>query len=236
MHVYLIKNDDDFPEPELANTEPNGLLATGGDLSSERLINAYSRGIFPWYSSGEPILWWSPDPRSVLFPDKLKISRSLNKVLKKNIFKITLDQDFTGVMKACAAPRKDEGGTWITHEMINAYEQLFDLGIAHSVECYADDELVGGLYGVAIGKVFFGESMFSHRSDASKVAFAWLVKQLRAWDYQLIDCQIQSDHMDSLGAQCIPRSHFRMLLNQYCNGVNPNPGRWNMELKKYHDQ
>jgi len=230
MHVYLIKDGIDFPEPELANSEPNGLLATGGDLGPERLVNAYTKGIFPWYSEGEPILWWSPDPRSVLLPEQLKISRSLKKVLRKAKFKVQLDSDFSGVLRACAAPRKDEAGTWISPEMIDAYQRLFDLGIAHSVECYENGELVGGLYGVAIDKVFFGESMFSSRSDASKVAFSWLVRQLQAWNYQLIDCQIQSDHLDSLGANCIPREHFGLLLKKYCNNSNLIQDRWQFDL------
>lgn len=229
MHVYLIKDGVDFPPPELANSEPNGLLATGGDLSPERLLSAYSKGIFPWYSEGEPILWWSPDPRSVLLPEQLRISRSLKKVLRRNNFSITLDNDFNAVVQACAAPRKDDAGTWISPEMMRAYQQLFKLGIAHSVECYNNDILVGGLYGVAIDRVFFGESMFSRQSDASKVAFAWLVRQLQAWDYELIDCQIQSDHLDSLGAHCIPRKHFSLLLKEYCvnrHGKN----HWQLDL------
>ncbi|VAW75709.1 Leucyl/phenylalanyl-tRNA--protein transferase [hydrothermal vent metagenome] len=230
MHVYLIKDGVDFPPPELASSEPNGLLATGGDLSPERLVSAYSKGIFPWYSEGEPILWWSPDPRSVLLPAQLKLSRSLRKVLRKNKFRVTMDTDFNAVMRACAAPRRDEPGTWISPDMMSAYEQLFEMGIAHSVECYENTTLVGGLYGVAIDKVFFGESMFSRRSDASKVAFAWLVRQLQAWKYQLIDCQIQSDHLDSLGAHCIPREQFSSLLKCHCVTGSETHKHWKFDL------
>ena len=229
MHLYLIKDQDDFPDPCLANSEPNGLLATGGDLGAERLISAYSKGIFPWYSEGEPILWWSPDPRSVLRPSNLKVSRSLKKVLRQNKFDVVFDRDFSAVMHACAAPRKDGAGTWISPEMIQAYERLFRLGFAHSVECYQDSILVGGLYGVAIDKVFFGESMFSRKTDASKVAFAWLVKQLQEWNYQLIDCQIQSGHLDSLGAQCVPREQFVALLKEHSADLGKQ-GHWQLEL------
>ncbi|MDH5594857.1 MAG: leucyl/phenylalanyl-tRNA--protein transferase, partial [Gammaproteobacteria bacterium] len=171
-------NNPLFPDVEQALTEPEGLLAVGGDLSPERLLEAYRRGIFPWYSEDQPVLWWSPNPRSVLFPDKLKISRSLKKTLNKNLYTVTLDTAFRDVMVACAQPRKDGNGTWITPDMIDAYCTLFEQGHAHSVETWLNDELVGGLYGIAIGKVFFGESMFSKKTDASKVAFTKLVQQL----------------------------------------------------------
>lgn len=209
-------NNPLFLDVEQALTEPEGLLAVGGDLSPERLLEAYRRGIFPWYSEDQPVLWWSPNPRSVLFPDKLKISRSLKKTLNKNIYTVTLDTAFRDVMVACAQPRKDGNGTWITPDMIDAYCTLFEQGHAHSVETWLNDELVGGLYGIAIGKVFFGESMFSKKTDASKVAFTKLVQQLKAWGFELIDCQIQSVHLDSLGAENIPRRHFTDLLGQYC--------------------
>ncbi|QWF71668.1 leucyl/phenylalanyl-tRNA--protein transferase [Methylomonas paludis] len=205
-----------FPNPALALAEPNGLLAYGGCLSAPRLVNAYRQGIFPWYNPGEPILWWSPNPRLVLFPDKLKVSRSLQKTLRKQLFDIYFDRDFPQVIRACAAPRREQAGTWIIPEMIQAFENLHKLGLAHSVEAWQDGQLVGGLYGVAIGQVFFGESMFHRETDASKVVFVNLVKQLSAWGYQLIDCQVSSAHLLSLGAEEIPRAHFQNLLQRLC--------------------
>ncbi|MDH5437103.1 MAG: leucyl/phenylalanyl-tRNA--protein transferase [Gammaproteobacteria bacterium] len=213
-------NNPLFPDVDQALTEPDGLLAVGGDLSPERLLEAYRRGIFPWYSEGQPVLWWSPNPRSVLFPEKLNISRSLKKSLNKNVFTVTLDTAFRDVITACSHPRKDDAGTWITPDMIDAYCLLHEQGHAHSVECWYEDKLVGGLYGIAIGKVFFGESMFSKKTDASKVAFVTLVQQLTTWGFQLIDCQIQSAHLDSLGAENIPRRRFIDLLNQHCRSTN----------------
>ncbi|PPD35602.1 MAG: leucyl/phenylalanyl-tRNA--protein transferase [Methylomonas sp.] len=206
-----------FPELIKALDEPNGLLALGGCLSVQRLLNAYRHGVFPWFNPGEPILWWSPDPRLVLFPEQLLISRSLHKTLRKNQFEIRFDSAFEQVIDACAAPRTYSSGTWITDKMRNAYVELHRLGIAHSVETWHDHELVGGLYGIAIGKVFFGESMFHRKTDASKVAFAHLVNHLLAWDYQLIDCQVSSEHLLSLGATEIPRSQFANLLDQFCD-------------------
>ena len=206
----------DFPDVSLALREPDGLLAVGGDLSVERLLAAYQRGIFPWYSGDQPILWWSPDPRSVLFPDKLHISRSLRKTLRKQQFKITLDTAFTDVIHACSQPRAGDPGTWITDEMQQAYIRLHQAGHAHSTECWLNDKLVGGLYGVAIGKVFFGESMFSKTTEASKVAFVFLVQQLQRWQFGLIDCQIQSAHLDQFGAELIPRVEFTSHLNEFC--------------------
>ncbi len=213
--VWLDNNPDniDFPHPDLALTEPNGLLAVGGDLSPQRIINAYLNGIFPWYSADEPILWWSPDPRAVLFPDKLHVSRSLKKTIRKNIYTTTLDQAFEQVINHCSqTPRKDQDGTWITDEMAQAYLYLHKLGFAHSAECWLDGELVGGLYGLALGRVFFGESMFSHCSNASKVAFVHLLDELKKADYALIDCQVTTDHLLSLGAEEIPRNQFLNLL------------------------
>jgi leucyl/phenylalanyl-tRNA--protein transferase len=201
-----------FPDPALAETEPNGLLAVGGDLSPQRLRNAYRLGIFPWYSAGQPILWWSPDPRLVLFPDGLRISRSLRRTLRRDTFSISLDRDFGAVIRACAAPRPDADGTWILPEIARAYERLHALGLAHSAEAWQDDELVGGLYGVAIGRTFFGESMFSRASDASKVALVHLVRSLAAWGYALIDCQVYTPHLASLGAVEIPRAEFQRRL------------------------
>lgn len=207
----------DFPPADKALREPDGLLAVGGCLSKERLLNAYRHGIFPWYNPGEPILWWSPDPRLVLFPDRLIVSRSLRKTLRKNIFSITFDQAFNEVITACAAPRKEAGGTWITEEIKQAYIGLHKLGAAHSVEAWFNGELVGGLYGVAMGQVFFGESMFHTKTDASKVVFATLVEQLKSWNYQLIDCQVHTRHLESFGAQEIDRAYFTKLLDQYCD-------------------
>ena len=219
-----------FPDVNLALREPNGLLAVGGDLSSERILAAYRRGIFPWYSDNQPVLWWSPDPRTVLFPAQLKLSRSLRKTLRRARFSVGLDQSFRAVIEACAEPRPDSPGTWITQEMADAYCTLHAQGHAHSVECRLDGELVGGLYGVAIGRVFFGESMFSRVTDASKVAFAWLVRQLNAWDFGLVDCQIYTPHLASLGAAEIPRSTFIRHLDALCESGLP-PGRWNFDTQ-----
>ncbi len=204
--------DLSFPAVELALDEPNGLLAVGGDLSPERLIKAYRLGIFPWFNHHQPILWWSPNPRAVLLPDQLHISRSLFKTIRRGNYKITLDKAFAAVMQACAAPRQQQADTWITPEMHTAYLQLHEMGIAHSVEAWLDDELVGGLYGLSIGQAFFGESMFSRANNASKVAFAYLTKQLQAWQFQLIDCQVSSEHIESLGAKDIERTQFIKLL------------------------
>ena len=213
--------DPGFPDVGLALTEPDGLLAIGGDLSVSRLLEAYRQGIFPWYGQGQPILWWSPDPRLVLFPEALRVSRSLRKTLRKGHFAVTLDTDFPAVISACAGPRAGEDGTWITRAMQLAYTRLHESGHAHSVECRLDGELVGGLYGVAIGRVFFGESMFARTSDASKVAFVWLVRQLQRWDFRLIDCQVHTGHLASLGARDIPRRQFSRLLAKGCRRLPP---------------
>ncbi|WP_126455219.1 leucyl/phenylalanyl-tRNA--protein transferase [Sulfuriflexus mobilis] len=218
--LYWLSPDDDevaFPPVDLALREPDGLLAFGGSLSVQRLLHAYQQGIFPWYSEGQPIMWWSPDPRMVLFPADLKVSRSLRKTLKKKYYTLTLDTAFAEVVEACAAPRKDDAGTWITDDMKNAYKELYRQGHAHSVEVWLGEELVGGLYGVAIGTVFFGESMFARRSDTSKLAFVYLVQQLKRWGYSLIDCQVYSAHLASLGAINIPRAAFVSLLNAHCH-------------------
>jgi len=201
-----------FPPPETAS--PEGLLAIGGDLHSERLLEAYRCGIFPWYSAGQPVLWWSPDPRTVLFPNRLKISRSLRKTLRQEGFRVTLDTAFPAVIEACAAPRRNRpgGGTWITEEMRAAYCRLHEEGYAHSVESWQGGQLVGGLYGVSLGSAFFGESMFSWATDASKVALVHLVRQIEAWGFSLIDCQLASAHLFSLGAEEIPRVEFLALL------------------------
>lgn len=201
-----------FPPVEQALNEPCGLLAAGGDLSLQRLIHAYKRGIFPWYEEDQPILWWCPNPRSVIFPEQLLISRSLRKVLRKKHFNVTFDRDFEGVIRACAAPRQGSDGTWITEEMIQAYCQLHEAGFAHSVEAWHEGKLAGGLYGLALGKVFFGESMFCHQSNASKVAFVHLINQLKEQNFTLIDCQVSNPHLESLGAVEIPLSEFKTLL------------------------
>ena len=212
-----------FPPVNLSLSEPNGLLAAGGDLSPKRLINAYRQGVFPWYNDDQPILWWSPNPRAVLFPDQFKISRSLRKKIRQKRFQITMDRCFEDVLIHCALPRKGEDGTWITDEMHQAYLHLHKIGVAHSVEAWQDHVLVGGLYGLGIGQVFFGESMFSRASNASKVAFSYLVKQLGRWDYKLIDCQVSSEHLGSLGAVDIPREQFIEYLEKYVDRPGHEP-------------
>jgi leucyl/phenylalanyl-tRNA--protein transferase len=187
---------------------PNGLLAAGGDLSASRLLEAYRHGIFPWFSKGEPILWWSPDPRMVLFPNEFKLSGSLRKTLLKQEFEVRTDTAFEQVMCACAAPRKGQNGTWIHEEMIAAYCELHRQGYAHSVETWMENKLVGGLYGMALGRMFYGESMFSFRTDASKIALAHLAAQLERWNFGMIDCQMNTPHLASLGAREIPRTEF----------------------------
>ncbi len=224
MTLQYHKTIEEFPDPNLASSE--GLLAAGGDLSCRRLLDAYRKGIFPWYSDNQPILWWSPDPRSILYPQNLHISKSLHKTLRKEIFTTTFDQAFTTVIESCAhgETRKEQSGTWITGEMRAAYCRLHELGYAHSVESWQDGVLVGGLYGIALGAAFFGESMFSLRTDASKVALTVLVEQLRKWQFHFIDCQVQSAHLDSMGAINIPRSRF---LRELQNALAiPDPNLW----------
>ncbi|MDH5388197.1 MAG: leucyl/phenylalanyl-tRNA--protein transferase [Gammaproteobacteria bacterium] len=203
---YLTENfSGPFPDAKLALEEPDGLLAVGGNLKAETLLQAYSQGLFPWYSDDQPILWWSPNPRCVLHPNKLKISRSLKKTINKKIYEIRVNTAFRQVMQACAAPRKDEAGTWIDNDMLQAYCQLHELGHAHSIECWNNDELVGGLYGIKIGDMFFGESMFSKQTDASKVALEYLCNTIKP---KLIDVQVHSEHMASLGTEMIGRDKF----------------------------
>lgn len=187
---------------------PNGLLAAGADLSPERLLDAYRHGIFPWFGEGDPLLWWSPDPRMVLFVSELHTSRSLRRVLRSGPFDVRIDTAFRDVMLGCAERRAGHEGTWITPEMLDAYTRLFERGYAHSVEAWVDGDLVGGLYGVAIGRMFFGESMFTRWTDASKVALVCLVRQLERWGFTLIDCQMSTEHLASLGAREIPRAEF----------------------------
>ncbi|MGZ5096707.1 MAG: leucyl/phenylalanyl-tRNA--protein transferase [Usitatibacter sp.] len=212
--IPWLRGDDPFPPVSKALKSPNGLLCAGGDLSPARIVAAYSRGIFPWFSAGDPILWWSPDPRMVLFPGELKVSRSLRKTIARGVYETRVDTAFRAVMEGCAAPREGQGGTWIMPKMIDAYSRLHEAGLAHSVESWRDGELVGGLYGVALGRVFFGESMFSHAPDASKVALVKLVERLRAADFRLIDCQQATAHLASLGAREIPRKAFAQLIQE----------------------
>ena len=211
MPVYKLTKELVFPPPGMADED--GLLAVGGDLSVDRLVLAYSMGIFPWYSDNYPILWWSPDPRLILLPKELKISRSLGQTIKKGIYRITVDTAFEEVINNCASiRRKDENSTWITDDMIQAYIRLHRAGFAHSVEAWEGNELAGGLYGVILGKAFFGESMFARKSDASKTAFAIFAKQLAADGFHLIDCQISTAHMRRFGAREVSRAKFLRLL------------------------
>jgi leucyl/phenylalanyl-tRNA--protein transferase len=226
--IPWLAETDPFPSPDSALREPNGLLAAGADLSQERLIAAYRQGIFPWFGPGEPVLWWSPDPRMVLFPAEFRASRSLKKRLRQTGHAVRADTAFTAVMAACAAPRSGQDGTWIVPAMQRAYAGLHAAGIAHSIETWRDGELVGGLYGVALGGVFYGESMFSRASDASKIALAHLVAQLRRWDFGLIDCQMETAHLASLGARPIGRAEFRQRLADLLN-LPGKPGRWTLD-------
>lgn len=224
MLTWLDRDTLDFPPLEQALREPNGLLAAGGDLRPERLVAAYRHGCFPWYQDGQPLLWWSPDPRTVLFPEELHISRSLAKFMRRQSLRVTFDQAFAEVVSACAGPRRNTDGTWITQPMQRAYRQLHELGIAHSVEVWQADQLVGGLYGLAMGRLFFGESMFSETPNASKVGFVTLVQQLQAWGFVLIDCQMPTRHLESLGARSISRVDFATFLQQYLD--QPSSARW----------
>jgi leucyl/phenylalanyl-tRNA--protein transferase len=210
---------DWFPPLEQALRDPPGLLAAGGDLSPTRLLTAYERGVFPWYSAQQPILWWSPDPRMVLYPGEFNISRSLRKTMRQGIYATRVDQAFGATIRECAAPRRSGPETWLNVDMIAAYERLFDLGYAHSIETYLGDRLVGGLYGVRLGSIFFGESMFSRETDASKVAMARLVEECRARDIQVIDCQVASSHLASLGAREVSRHEFVAILRRHARRI-----------------
>jgi leucyl/phenylalanyl-tRNA--protein transferase len=212
--ITLLQENTPFPPVELALRSPNGLLAAGADLMPARLLDAYRHGIFPWFSAGDPILWWSPDPRMVLFPDELKVSKSLHKTLRRGKHEVRTDSAFEQVMRACARPRDGQDGTWIQEEIIEAYVRLHQMGLAHSIETWSDDELVGGLYGVSLGRMFYGESMFSRKTDASKIALAHLVTQLKRWNFGMIDCQMNTPHLASLGAREIPRRQFLILLQK----------------------
>jgi leucyl/phenylalanyl-tRNA---protein transferase len=229
MPVFLLSDNITFPPPHFARKD--GLLAIGGDLSRERLLLAYRKGIFPWYSNGEPILWWSPDPRLVLYPDELRVSRSLKKIIRKDCFQITMDQAFFRVIKSCAETRlnKDQQ-TWIVPEMINAYCQLHESGFAHSVEVWYQGKLAGGLYGLAMGKCFSGESMFTIVKDASKVAFVYLVFFVKSLGYHMIDCQVKTSHLMSFGAREIPRKSFLQQLEKTLD-ISQVGGKWNLSAE-----
>lgn len=218
MPVFWLSNEHNvFPDPELANED--GILAVGGDLSPERLLMAYQKGIFPWFNPGDPILWWAPDPRFVLFPEELKVSRSMRPYFNQKKFTVTIDRAFDQVIRACQNQRRKGqlGGTWITEDMIEGYSSLHQKGYAHSVEVWKDDTMVGGLYGISLGNIFFGESMFAKVSNASKFGFISLVRRLHELGFELIDCQQQTRHLESLGARCISRSDFLRYLKKNAN-------------------
>ncbi|MBK3756834.1 leucyl/phenylalanyl-tRNA--protein transferase [Stutzerimonas sp. R40042] len=224
MLTWLKRDDFSFPPLETALREPNGLLAAGGDLQPERLLAAYRHGCFPWYQEGQPLLWWSPDPRTVLFPDELHVSRSLRKRMRHGDYQVTFDKAFTEVIQGCAGPRSYADGTWITTPMQDAYIRLHEMGVAHSVEVWQQGQLVGGLYGLAMGELFFGESMFSRATDASKVGFVTLVERLREWGFALIDCQMPTRHLESFGARSIPRAAFAEALAAHLD--RPSAADW----------
>lgn len=232
--AWLGADTDAFPPLECALDDPPGLLAAGGDLRPERLLTAYRQGVFPWYEEPQPILWWSPDPRTVLFPDELHLAASLRRTLRRRIYEVTADRCFERVIAACAAPRPGAHGTWIGPDMRKAYCALHHLGHAHSFEAWHGQELLGGLYGIAIGNIFFGESMFSRADDASKVAFVHLAGQLRAWGFTLIDCQQDTPHLRRLGARCIPRARFRDILDANTSAPE-RVGAWHLEWE-YRDE
>ena len=223
--IPWLEGEPAFPPLAHALAEPNGLLAAGGELEPRWLLAAYRQGIFPWFSEGEPILWWSPDPRLVLVPGEIRVHRSLRRTLRRRVFDVRLDTAFAGVVAGCAAPRDPGGGTWILPAMQRAYARMHELGYAHSVECWREGQLVGGLYGIALGRVFFGESMFSHETDASKVALAHLAHLLERWGYRLIDCQMTTSHLLSMGAREIPRVLFAAALERW-TPAGPPPGHW----------
>ncbi len=225
MIPWLGTNPSLFPPVETALREPDGLLAVGGDLSSARLLAAYRQGIFPWYEAGQPILWWSPDPRAVLVPGDLHLSRRARRRLRQLDLGISFDRCFSEVIRHCAGPRRSGSGTWITAEMARAYTDLHELGHGHSVEIWHGDKLVGGVYGLAIGAVFFAESMFSHVADASKLALAALALALESRNFALIDCQVGSPHLETLGCSYMPRSRFVQVL-EVATELAPEPGNW----------
>ena len=219
-----------FPPVETALAEPNGLLIQGGDLSLPLLLDAYRHGIFPWFNPGEPILWWSPDPRMVLVPGDIRVTRSLARRMRNGGFELRVDTAFVEVMRGCGEPRAGEYGTWISPAMVAAYSRLFDAGYAHSIETWHDGVLVGGLYGVAIGRMFYGESMFSREADASKIALVRLARQLQQWGFGLIDCQMETAHLASMGARTLPRAAFVAQLDELVN-LPHRPGPWTFNLE-----
>jgi leucyl/phenylalanyl-tRNA--protein transferase len=228
--IPWLHDDAPFPPLSRALAEPNGLLAAGGNLSAARLIDAYRQGIFPWYSDDQPLLWWSPDPRMVLYPAELKISRSLGKRLRRHDYAVRVDSAFETVMRACAEPRGGQAGTWITDDMVAAYTELHRRGLAHSVETWFEGELAGGLYGVGLGRMFYGESMFTRATDASKIALAHLARQLERWQFGLIDCQMQTAHLASMGAREITRSAFVRQLEVLINCEPPRNWQFDNDL------
>lgn len=223
--IPWLQPDDPFPPVASALDDPNGLLAAGADLSPERLVAAYRLGIFPWFGDDDPLLWWSPDPRMVLRLDQFRMSRSLKRVVRSGRFTVTFDAAFPAVVAGCAGPRRADDGTWITAEMAGAYARLASMGLAHSVEVWREGQLAGGLYGVALGRMFYGESMFSRVSDASKVALAHLVLQLRRWGFELVDCQMETGHLASLGARGMPRAAFLEAVQRLV-ALPPVPAPW----------
>lgn len=228
MPIYMLTDELRFPPPEGASAE--GIVAVGGDFRPERLLLGYAQGIFPWPSEGLPLLWFSPDPRFVLTPARAHVPRSLRKRLRKQPYEVRFDTAFSEVIRACAETRRPgQRGTWIIDELVEGYETLHELGFAHSIEAYQDGVLVGGLYGVGLGRVFFGESMFARAPDASKCAFATLLAQLAAWEFQLIDCQVHTEHLERFGAEDWPRAEFLALLRKAV-GSDTRRGRWQLEL------
>jgi leucyl/phenylalanyl-tRNA---protein transferase len=229
--ITLLGIDTPFPPVDQALKNPDGLLALGGELSVHRLLDAYRQGVFPWFNSGDPILWWSPSSRMVIVPGEIKVSRSLHKVLRNKNYEIRTDSAFEQVMRACAAPRCGQhAGTWIHDNMIAAYVQLHRVGMAHSVETWINGRLAGGLYGVSIGRMFYGESMFSHVTDASKIALVHLARQLQRWNYGMIDCQLSTAHLSSLGAREIPRVKFMNDLKELVRYPD-SPPRWRFDYE-----
>jgi leucyl/phenylalanyl-tRNA--protein transferase len=223
--IHWLRPAEPFPPVETALAEPNGLLAAGDELSAERLLEAYQQGIFPWFNADQPVLWWSPDPRMVLLPAELRVARSLAKVLRNRVYEVRADSAFRTVMQACAEPRNHQNGTWISPAMIEAYHALHRRGIAHSIETWIDGELAGGLYGVAIGRMFYGESMFTRVTDASKIALVHLVRQLERWGFGMIDCQMHTAHLGRMGGREIPRAAFMRKLGELVN-YPPISGTW----------
>ena len=226
--IPWLERDDPFPLTHTALKQPNGLLAAGADLTPGRLIEAYSLGVFPWFNADEPVLWWSPDPRMVLFPDELKVARSLKKVLRNRTYEVRLDTAFSQVMQGCAQPRNGQSGTWISPMMTDAYTRIHEMGVAHSAETWIDGKLAGGLYGVALGRMFYGESMFTEVTDASKIAFVHMVWQLKRWGFGLIDCQMKTAHLETFGAREIRRSDFMRRVSKLIQ-YSPAPTHWRFD-------